>query len=58
MRGSLARWRCAVATVLVLWWQRKRQREELARMTEVEQRDAGITPGDARYEMRKPFWRG
>jgi uncharacterized protein YjiS (DUF1127 family) len=43
--------------MLVLWWQRKRQREELSGMTEADQKDAGISPGDARYETRKPFWR-
>jgi uncharacterized protein YjiS (DUF1127 family) len=56
-RGGVGGWLYACRTTLVLWWRRKRQREELSRMTEAEQRDAGISASDARYEIRKPFWR-
>lgn len=56
-RGGVSGWLCACRTTLVLWWRRKRQREELSRMTEGEQKDAGMSPSGARYEMRKPFWR-
>ena len=47
----------SVRGMLAAWRQRMRDREELARMTDSELRDARMTPYDARRETGKPFWR-
>jgi uncharacterized protein YjiS (DUF1127 family) len=57
MRGTIRRWLCAVYNEISEWRRRSHQREELARMTRYELRDAGINPNDAAYEIGKPFWR-
>jgi uncharacterized protein YjiS (DUF1127 family) len=41
-----------------LWLRRLRERAELARFTERDLRDIGLTQADADYEAGKPFWRG
>jgi uncharacterized protein YjiS (DUF1127 family) len=46
-----------VLALLDIWRQRTRDRWELARMDERSLRDLGLTPYDAVYEARKPFWR-
>src|SRR5690348_2557365 len=43
-------------TKLLIWWQRARQRHELAQLSEAQLRDIGVTRGMARYEADKPFW--
>jgi uncharacterized protein YjiS (DUF1127 family) len=43
--------------LLDVWRQRSRDRRELARMDQRSLRDLGLTPHDALYEARKPFWR-
>jgi uncharacterized protein YjiS (DUF1127 family) len=48
-RGALA--------LLNVWRQRMRDRSELARLDQRSLRDLGLTPHDALYEVRKPFWR-
>jgi len=40
-----------------LWRRRAEERRELARLTEVERRDIGITRTDAWVEANKPCWR-
>jgi uncharacterized protein YjiS (DUF1127 family) len=41
-----------------LWLRRLRERAELARFSERELRDIGVTAADADVELSKPFWRG
>jgi len=43
--------------MLRLWWRRRRERAELAQMTDRELWDFGVNRVDARAETRKPFWR-
>ncbi len=43
--------------VLLTWHQRQRQRRELARLTERELHDVGLSWSEAAYEIGKPFWR-
>jgi uncharacterized protein YjiS (DUF1127 family) len=40
-----------------LWRERRRQRFELARYSERELHDAGISWSEMVYEVEKPFWR-
>ncbi len=42
---------------LRLWRRRARERAELARFTDRELHDIGVTRSDALYEMAKPAWR-
>jgi uncharacterized protein YjiS (DUF1127 family) len=44
--GTLRRWRC-----------RQRARQELARVSERDLRDAGVSPLMASWEASRPFWR-
>jgi len=50
---SFAAWRSA----LQLWVQRTRQRDQLARMSNGELHDIGITAADRWAEINKPWWR-
>jgi uncharacterized protein YjiS (DUF1127 family) len=54
MSPSFARWREA----LLVWRRRDRDRAELARMSEAELHDIGITSAERWAEIRKPRWRG
>jgi uncharacterized protein YjiS (DUF1127 family) len=54
---TLRRWLRAVRDQISEWRRRSHQREELARMSRYELRDAGINPNEASYEIEKPFWR-
>jgi uncharacterized protein YjiS (DUF1127 family) len=47
-----------IAETFHLWRERRRQRFELARYTERELHDAGISWSEMVYEVEKPFWRG
>ena len=40
-----------------VWLERIRARRELARVDERSLRELGISPGLARYEASRPFWR-
>lgn len=42
---------------LSLWRRRSRERRELARLSTRDLKDFGLTPGAARFEANKPFWR-
>lgn len=42
---------------LEVWYQRGRQRQQLARLTDWQLRDIGITRAQAEQEARRPFWR-
>jgi uncharacterized protein YjiS (DUF1127 family) len=46
-----------VAALLRLWIERRRQREELLRLSELDLRDIGLTPADRSWIARDPFWR-
>ena len=39
------------------WYERRRGRVELTRMSPYELRDIGISRGEALFEAGKPFWR-
>lgn len=54
--GGSGFWR-RISDSLALYGRRIRERDELARFTERELRDAGITTTDAWIEINKPFWR-
>jgi uncharacterized protein YjiS (DUF1127 family) len=51
---SFACWRGA----LQLWRRRERERGELARMSEAELHDIGVTAVERWTEINKPCWRG
>lgn len=57
LRRLVAMYGEQVHATLTEWRARRRERAELAQMTPAELRDIGITPYDARTEVRKPFWR-
>ena len=40
------------------WRRRARERDELARMSDGELHDIGLTPSDRWTEINKPRWRG
>ena len=42
---------------LHIWRQRYRERQELARWTERDLHDIGLSRSDIAYEIAKPFWR-
>jgi uncharacterized protein YjiS (DUF1127 family) len=54
MSPSFARWREA----LRVWRRRGRERAELARMSEAELHDIGVTSAERWVEIHKPRWRG
>jgi uncharacterized protein YjiS (DUF1127 family) len=56
-RERPASYPCRALALLDIWRQRLHDRWELARMDERSLRDLGLTPYDALYEARKPFWR-
>ncbi len=43
--------------LLETWRERSRERAQLAGLSLRELRDMGLSPGDAREEAGKPFWR-
>ena len=47
-----------MARLLVAWRRRTRSRTQLARLSERELRDIGVTPAEAARECAKPFWLG
>jgi len=40
-----------------LWMERRRQRQQLARLNEAMLKDIGLTRADVTKEIDKPFWR-
>jgi uncharacterized protein YjiS (DUF1127 family) len=49
-----------VATILGLWRRRQRDRRELVRLAELDDRmlaDIGLSRSDAEFLINKPFWR-
>jgi uncharacterized protein YjiS (DUF1127 family) len=52
-----AKYCAAVLSILRLWRQRRRERDELARMTELELKDLGLVPADRRSLLNAPFWK-
>ena len=51
-------WRAEIGSLIGDWRRRARSRAELARLSEPELRDIGLTPAEALWEYAKPFWRG
>jgi uncharacterized protein YjiS (DUF1127 family) len=45
-----------LSSLLKLWCERSRERHQLARLTDRDLRDLGLTRIDAQQEARKPFW--
>jgi uncharacterized protein YjiS (DUF1127 family) len=50
---TVAGWRCTIGE----WRRRACQRTQLARMSDGELLDIGLTPADAFAEIHKPCWR-
>lgn len=50
--GALAR----ISDTIHVWRERRHARRELARFTERDLHDVGLSWGDALYEADKPFW--
>jgi uncharacterized protein YjiS (DUF1127 family) len=46
-----------LAAVLRVWRQRARERDQLARLSERDLHDLGLSRGTVYAELRKPFWR-
>lgn len=46
-----------IASILRVWFARRRQRLELAELDDDQLRDLGIERSEALRESRKPFWR-
>ena len=44
-------------TLLLVWLQRARQRQQLAELSDRQLEDIGISRAQAIEEARKPFWR-
>ena len=47
-----------VVRIFAAWRRRMQSRAQLARLSERELRDIGVTPAEAAWECAKPFWRG
>jgi len=47
----------SVGATLHLWRPRYRDRRELARWTEPDLHDIGVSRSDIAHELEKPFWR-
>ena len=47
----------SVGETLHLWRRRYRDRRELARWTEDDLHDIGVSRSDIEHELEKPFWR-
>ena len=45
-----------LSSLLRLWFERSRERHQLALLTERDLHDLGLTRIDAQREARKPFW--
>lgn len=56
-RMPIALWIEKVSAILALWRERARYRRELARMSERELSDIGISRSQIAGETDKPFWR-
>ena len=56
-RPFVPAWRAAIDR-LQLWQRRRRERGELARLSDRELYDFGASRSDAMAELNKPFWRG
>ena len=55
-RDPIGLWRSALA-LMRCWYERVRQRQELARLDARMLRDIGVTSTEAEREFNKPFWR-
>ena len=58
LTGQTAEWLAPMLVeTLHLWLQRYRDRQELARWTDRDLHDIGVSRSDIEYELEKPFWR-
>ena len=55
--NSKSAWFSGAMDTVRLWFARRHEREILAGMDDRMLRDIGLSPGDAHWEYRKPFWR-
>jgi uncharacterized protein YjiS (DUF1127 family) len=46
-----------VLATMARWQERRRTRRELARFSELQLKDIGLSRGQAMAEVDKPFWR-
>lgn len=51
-------WLAQPVTVLAVWRQRARTRQQLLRLNEHDLRDIGLTRHQVMMECNKPLWRG
>ena len=51
-----AQWAIAFAATVTVWDRRVRTRKAVARLENAELHDIGITPEQAREEVRKRYW--
>jgi uncharacterized protein YjiS (DUF1127 family) len=56
-RVQIVSWIESVRAALALWRDRMRYRRELARMSERELSDIGVSRSQIAGEINKPFWR-
>jgi uncharacterized protein YjiS (DUF1127 family) len=56
-QSVLGRSLSGLGELLQLWRQRYRARHELARWSERDLHDLGLSRGDVAFEIDKPFWR-
>ena len=55
-RGFVARVIIGAFDTLLLWQQRASERADLARLTDFQLKDVGLTRSDVEREASKPFW--
>ena len=48
----------ALNQIFATWRRRANDRIELSKLDSRSLRDLGISPGEAQFEVNKPFWRG
>ena len=56
--GAPERLIARMARTFAAWHRRACSRTQLARLSERELRDIGLTPAEAAWEYAKPFWLG
>ena len=56
LRAMVLRAMRRIRGMVATWYQRNGERNELARMSEFELRDIGVSRSDVWYEVRKQFW--
>ncbi len=53
----VSQWAIQLANTIVMWNDRYKSRRPLRTMSYAQLADIGVTPKQAKFEARKPFWR-